>query len=168
MAIQLRPTNALDDPNQKRRDRETLNDILTFRHDDSRVRTPAEIAIGVTPVNYAYEPGDPRRYGRDYDGSTPPNSTRIVPTGFSWAGILPIFCDAPGACQFSESVSAWAVRTYTAAGLFSAGEIYVDGVSGNDANTGGISDPVKTIGRAVRELSASTVKVYPGVYDVFD
>lgn len=33
-------------------------------------RTAAEIAAGVTPVNYAYVPGDVRRYGAMGDGST--------------------------------------------------------------------------------------------------
>jgi len=33
-------------------------------------RTAAEIAAGVTPVNYAYAPGDVRRYGAKIDGST--------------------------------------------------------------------------------------------------
>jgi len=32
------------------------------------VRTPAEIAAGVTPTNYQYEPGDVRRYGADSSG----------------------------------------------------------------------------------------------------
>lgn len=33
-------------------------------------RTAAETAAGVTPSNYAYEPGDVRRYGAAGDGST--------------------------------------------------------------------------------------------------
>jgi hypothetical protein len=33
-------------------------------------RTAAEIAAGVTPVNYVYAPGDVRRYGAKLDGST--------------------------------------------------------------------------------------------------
>jgi hypothetical protein len=40
----------------QRRIAETVNNILTFQHDDSRIRTAAEIAAGVTPVNYAYAP----------------------------------------------------------------------------------------------------------------
>lgn len=62
MSLPLRPTQGLDDPNQLRRDRETINDILTFRFDDSRIRTDAEIALGKTPRNFAYPPGDPRRW----------------------------------------------------------------------------------------------------------
>lgn len=63
MTLPLRPTVGLDDPQQKKRDRETINDILTFRFDDSRVRTAAEISAGITPTNFAYEPLDARRYG---------------------------------------------------------------------------------------------------------
>ena len=33
-------------------------------------QTPAEVAAGVTPVNYAYPPGDVRRYGAVGDGET--------------------------------------------------------------------------------------------------
>lgn len=33
-------------------------------------RTPSEIAAGVTPVNYAYAPGDVRRYGADPTGTS--------------------------------------------------------------------------------------------------
>lgn len=36
----------------------------------SYARTAAEIAAGVTPVNYAYAPGDVRRYGATGNGST--------------------------------------------------------------------------------------------------
>jgi hypothetical protein len=39
-------------------------------------RTTAEISSGVTPVNYAYPPGDLRRYGCDVTGATD-NSTQI-------------------------------------------------------------------------------------------
>lgn len=38
----------------------------TFRHP----RTSAEIAAGVTPTDYSYEPGDVRRYGATGDGTT--------------------------------------------------------------------------------------------------
>lgn len=48
---------------------ETINAILNFTFDDSRIRTAAEIAAGVMPVNYAYEPLDPRRYGWVNDGA---------------------------------------------------------------------------------------------------
>lgn len=42
---------------------ETINAILNFTFDDSRIRAPAEIAVGVTPVDYAYAPGNILRYG---------------------------------------------------------------------------------------------------------
>lgn len=44
---------------------------------DSLVRTSAEISAGVTPVNYAYPPGDLRRYGCTTDG-TGDNSAAIA------------------------------------------------------------------------------------------
>lgn len=63
MPLQKLPTANLDDINHRRRSRETLNKILDHSFDDSRVRTPAEVAAGIIPVNYAYAPGDARRYG---------------------------------------------------------------------------------------------------------
>jgi len=59
--IQPVTTGGLDDINRQRRHREVTDLMLNFQHDDSRTRTPAEIAAGVTPVNYAYPPGDSRR-----------------------------------------------------------------------------------------------------------
>lgn len=56
MPLQKRPVNGLDDVNQKRRDREVMNQILDHSFDDSRVQTSAEKLAGVTPVNYAYSP----------------------------------------------------------------------------------------------------------------
>lgn len=63
MPLPSRPTKGLRDPNQETRDRETFNRILGHQHDDWRIRTPAEVSSGVTPVNYAFPPGDVRRYG---------------------------------------------------------------------------------------------------------
>jgi hypothetical protein len=62
MPLQKLPTASLDDVNHRRRARETINKILDHSFDDSRVRTPGEVAAGVMPVNYAYPPGDIRRY----------------------------------------------------------------------------------------------------------
>jgi len=70
MGLQLLPTSGLDDVNFIRRVRETINNILTFTFDDSRRRTAAEVSAGVTPVNYAYPPGDVRRYGADDSGTS--------------------------------------------------------------------------------------------------
>jgi hypothetical protein len=63
MPLPKRPVHSLDDINQRRRDRETLNLVLGHEFDDSRVQTPAEVAAGVTPVNKAYEPGQLLRQG---------------------------------------------------------------------------------------------------------
>lgn len=74
--IAQRPTTGLADPNHLRRDRETINSILKFEHDDSRIQTAAEkLAVvngvqGVTPTNYSYEPGNVLRYGAVGDDST--------------------------------------------------------------------------------------------------
>jgi len=70
MALQKLPVHGLDDINHRRRHRETTNSILKFEHDDSRIQTAAEVAAGVTPVNYAFNPGDVRRYGADPTGVT--------------------------------------------------------------------------------------------------
>lgn len=63
-------TAGLDDPNRRRRHREVTDLMLNFQHDDSRIRTPAEVEAGVTPVNYAYEPGNVLRFGADDTGAT--------------------------------------------------------------------------------------------------
>jgi len=70
MALPKLPTSGLDDINHRRRHREVTNGILDFSFDDSRVRTAAEVAAGVTPVNYAYAPGNVKRYGATGNGST--------------------------------------------------------------------------------------------------
>lgn len=74
-------TAGLDDSNRRRRHREVTDLMLNFQHDDSRIRTPAEISAGVTPVNYAYEPGDVRRYGAVGDGTT--DDTTAVQTAIT-------------------------------------------------------------------------------------
>lgn len=58
-------TAGLDDTNRRRRHREVTDLMLNFQHDDSRIRTPAEVTAGITPLNYAYAPEgqDFRRYG---------------------------------------------------------------------------------------------------------
>jgi hypothetical protein len=53
----------------QRRVAETLNNVLTFQHDDSRIRTAAEVSAGVRPLNYAYPPGHVRRYGAQGGGT---------------------------------------------------------------------------------------------------
>src|SRR5881628_2982122 len=68
MALPKLPTSGLDDINQRRRRIETLNNVLDFSFDDSRVRTGAEITAGVTPVNYAYAPYNLLRYVADPTG----------------------------------------------------------------------------------------------------
>lgn len=70
MTLPLLPTAGLEDVNFFRRVRETINNILQFTFDDSRVRTAAEIAVNVIVLNPAYPPGDVRRYGAVGDNST--------------------------------------------------------------------------------------------------
>lgn len=67
-------TAGLDDVNRRRRHREVTDLMLGFQHDDSRVRTAAERAAGVTPVNYAYMPGNVLRYGTN----TTPGTTDMT------------------------------------------------------------------------------------------
>lgn len=63
MGLPAIPTRHQDEPAHRQRIAEVVNGITTFQFDDSRVRTQAEITAGVTPVNYAYPPGDVRRWG---------------------------------------------------------------------------------------------------------
>lgn len=74
MTLQQLPVTGLDDINHRRRHRETTNQILTHQFDDSKVQTAAERLAGVTPVNFAYPPGDIRRYGTN----TTPGTTDMT------------------------------------------------------------------------------------------
>ena len=69
----LAPSHA-DQVTHNRRVAETVNNILGFQHDDSRIRTAAEVSAGVTPVNYAYGPGYVDRYGTN----TTPGTTNMT------------------------------------------------------------------------------------------
>jgi hypothetical protein len=88
MGLPLLPIGGLLDANISRRIRETINNILSFAFDDSRIRTPAEVAAGVTPVNYAYPPGDVRRYGVVGDGVA--NDTAAFAAAFSVGGVVTV------------------------------------------------------------------------------
>jgi hypothetical protein len=68
MPLQKRPVHSLDDINQRRRDREVLNQVLDHSFDDSRRQTDAEKLAGVTPINPAYPPYHIWRYGADPTG----------------------------------------------------------------------------------------------------
>jgi hypothetical protein len=70
MPLPKLPVHSLDDINHRRRSRETINDILSHKFDDSRVQTKAEVEAGVTPVNPAFPPLDVRRYGAVGDDDT--------------------------------------------------------------------------------------------------
>lgn len=70
MALPTIPTRHQDSGAHRQRIAETVNGVTSFQFDDSRVMTQAEITASVTPVNYAYAPGDIRRYGAKVDGIT--------------------------------------------------------------------------------------------------
>lgn len=70
MAIPKIATRGLDSETIRRRVSESINNIVDFTFDDWRRRTAAEISAGITPTNYAYPPGDIRRYGAKLDGVT--------------------------------------------------------------------------------------------------
>jgi hypothetical protein len=74
MPLPKLPTTGLDDINHRRRARETINQVLDHSFDDSRRQTPAEKLALITPVNYAYPPGDVRRYG----SNTTPGTTDMT------------------------------------------------------------------------------------------
>lgn len=63
-------TKGVDDINQRRRRIETLNGVLDFTFDDSRVKTRQEVAADIEPVNKAYRELDVKRYGAVGDGVT--------------------------------------------------------------------------------------------------
>jgi hypothetical protein len=81
-------TQNLDDVQHRKRIAESINNILDFSFDDSRLRTAAEIAAGVTPTNYAYAPGYQPRYGTDY-ASIVSNLAQAALSGGSPAKLAP-------------------------------------------------------------------------------
>lgn len=83
MAIPPVPTRHQDEAAHRQRMAESINSIRDFTFDDSRVRTPAEIDAEVPPVNYAYAPGDVRRYGAKGDGVT--DDTAAIAAAFTAA-----------------------------------------------------------------------------------
>jgi lysophospholipase L1-like esterase len=70
MTLPLLPTNGAQDSTLWRRVLESINGILKFDFDDSRVRTKEEQQLGIYPVNYAYEPGNVLRYDADPTGES--------------------------------------------------------------------------------------------------
>jgi len=93
-------------------------------------------------------------------------NNRIIPSAFSWAGIVPKICGAVGAAQPSETVSEYAKRVHSA--LIGGGVAWVDPIHGLDTNGGTEIAPVKTLSYAVRTLNPSQIYCYPGVYEKFD
>lgn len=89
-------------------------------------------------------------------------STRVVPSGFDWAGILPTVCGSVGRAQFTEGVNQYMRRANV--GITGGGVCYVDPAVGNDANSGGINDPVRTLEYALRQTSATLVLCQGGEY----
>ena len=70
MAIPSLPFTFADLSTGWRRIAESINNIINFNFDDSRRRTAAEIAAGVTPTNFAYAPYNAFRYGATGNGVT--------------------------------------------------------------------------------------------------
>ena len=108
-------TAGLDDTNRRRRHREVTDLMLNFQHDDSRIRTPAEISAGVTPVNYAYPPGNALRYGTNTIPGTTDMTTAIqAAINVAGAGGSRGVAYVPaGAYLISESLVPGAQNTYT-------------------------------------------------------
>jgi hypothetical protein len=86
MPISKLPVTDLDNINHRRRARETINQVLDHSFDDSRRRTDAEVAAGITPVNYAYAPGDIRRFG----ATSGADCTQAIQNSLNSAGIAVI------------------------------------------------------------------------------
>jgi hypothetical protein len=67
-------------------------------------RTTDEITAGVTPVNYAYAPGNIRRYGAVVDGSAPDeDAIRLALNAVPLSGGR-IYCDPPGRIKVATTV----------------------------------------------------------------
>lgn len=70
MTLPKIPVHSLDDINHRRGARERINAILDHSFDDSKIQTPEEKLAGITPVNPAFRPVNPKRYGAKGDGVT--------------------------------------------------------------------------------------------------
>jgi hypothetical protein len=111
---------------------------------NSLARTAAEIAAGVTPTNYAYAPGDIRRYGASITASAAVNTAAIQAAQSGNFGVI----YAPGG-TFSYTVAS--VTNCTAYGLNALSKNGTGGTPGNNntafgtlalANlVGGVSNP---------------------------
>jgi hypothetical protein len=77
MGLPAIPTRHQDSEAHRQRISEVVNGVTSFQFDDSRVLTQAEIAAGVTPVNYAYLPGKAQRHGWSSTNSAADNTTAI-------------------------------------------------------------------------------------------
>lgn len=102
MPLQKLPTTGLDDINHRRRARETLNNILDHTFDDSRVRTPAEVAADVTPVNPAYAPGDVRRLGWSESNTGAQNAAVLESAAAVWVAGGPSISIPEGTFQLES------------------------------------------------------------------
>ena len=78
MTIPKLSTRSLDTVQHRQRVAESINNILSFEADDSRRRAAAESSAGVTPTNFAYPPGDVRRYGWSAAASGATNYAALV------------------------------------------------------------------------------------------
>jgi hypothetical protein len=98
-------------------------------------RTAAEIAAGVTPTNYAYPPGDVRRYGAVGDGTT--NSTTALIAAAASVGV-------GGSVTFEPS-GVYMIDADTASGVHFSGKTKFV-VEGNNATLKVISGEAVTGG----------------------
>ena len=96
----------------------------------------------------------------------PEIEVKTPPSGFETYGIQPSICTAIGRAQADNTVSAYALATYS--GLIGGGVAWVDPVHGIDGGGGTESAPYKTLNYALRTASPSRVFCLPGVYSKSD
>lgn len=101
-----------------------LGQFLNYLH----ARTASEISASVTPSNYAYFPGDVRRYGAVVNGSTDDAAAITLAFDQFAAGGAPVYL--PGVCYVASGLSYDAAR-----GLQMYGDGWSSGLKGASAGT---------------------------------
>ncbi len=96
------------------------------------------------------------------DRSRKTDRKRVSPTGFSFVPNYGLRCTAPGNANHGIDLRQLFDADFSA--LFGNNEYWVDPVNGDDANSGSLLAPVKTVKAAYQLVSVGTIRLLPGTY----
>lgn len=127
-------------------------------------RTDDEVEAGITPTDTTFFDYDDRRYGN----TLRTGSERVKPSGFSYVTGRILHCYGPGRADHDFDTEQDFLAIYGLLG--GSTDYFVDGVNGDDGNSGGLNDPYKTIAACMAGASGlGTIWLLPGTYtDRFD